>query len=102
VNPSNKGLRTILTTPANSVGEARTLGLKHYNGPLCVNGHPGLRYTTSGDCVDCVYERVQRARERVRLMSCHRHGRTVEANWACETVEDAERLVERVRRNARY
>jgi hypothetical protein len=36
--------------------EARRLGLKVYKGSPCLRGHAGLRYTSTGGCVECIRE----------------------------------------------
>lgn len=43
--------------------QARAAGLKRYLGEPCLNGHRGLRYVTTRNCVDC--ERDRRATERL-------------------------------------
>lgn len=33
---------------------ARLTGRSHYTGGACRRGHPGLRYASTGACVECV------------------------------------------------
>ena len=33
---------------------ARQAGLVKFQGSPCINGHPGIRYASTGNCVDCM------------------------------------------------
>jgi len=50
-------LLKIQTTPTPRTAAA-SRGAVHYVGKECGNGHNGLRYTSTGDCVQCQAERT--------------------------------------------
>jgi len=43
--------------------EARRLGLKVYKGSPCLRGHAGLRYVSTGGCIECEGLRKRRRRK---------------------------------------
>ena len=61
----NRGMSEELPT---SQIEAARQQLKHYQGQPCTKGHPGIRYTSSGQCVECVASATEARRERIRKL----------------------------------
>ena len=41
---------------------------KRYQGAPCLKGHPGVRYTSSGQCVECADSHTEARRERIRKL----------------------------------
>ena len=48
--------------------EAAKAGQKRFQGKPCQYGHPGVRYTTSGQCVECCELLNQARREKIRRL----------------------------------
>jgi hypothetical protein len=51
-----------MSTPVISRKEARRRGLKVYQGSPCLRGHSGLRYTSTGGCIQCISEGIRKRR----------------------------------------
>ena len=48
---------------------ARQAGLVKFQGSPCINGHPGIRYASTGQCVDCIpyYRDKQKEKSNERI-----------------------------------
>jgi len=48
---------------------ARAAGQKKFQGSPCVNGHSGIRYSSTGQCVDCLqmYREIRRPKPHVTV-----------------------------------
>ena len=48
--------------------EAARAQQKRYQGAPCTHGHSGVRYTSSGQCVQCADASTEARRERIRKL----------------------------------
>ena len=48
--------------------EAARAQQKRYQGAPCNHGHSGVRYTSSGQCVECADAATEARRERIRKL----------------------------------